>query len=589
MQHQIKTVTARVNYIYIAITIIASIFVLRLFQLQVIKHDYYQKQAQASQLKIYEIPAERGIVYGLDGGEPVPVVLNERRYNIVADPKIIIDKDQTASRVAEMLQINKEDILRQLNNNSRYEIIAKKQTTETKEKIEKLYADGDIVGVFAEKTNQRVYPQGSLAASVLGFVDDNGKGQYGIEQALNESLGGKAGQVKSLTDQNGVPLLASGDNVLTDPVEGENTVLSLDIAMQRQVELLLKQGLEAAGSKSGDIIILDPNTGKIRAMATYPSYNPAEFFKVEDSRVFTNTTVSSPLEPGSVVKSLTAAAALDSGSVSKNQSYYDPSFFKIDNAIVRNIEEDGGAAQRSVSDILKFSLNTGATWLLMQMGGGELNEQGRKVWHDYMVDHFQFGKITGVEQGYEEPGIIPSPTEGFGLNIKYANTAFGQGMTTTPLQMASAVASIVNGGTYYQPTLIEGTLNPNGSLISQEPKVVSSEVVSSDVSNTLVEFMQVVVAGNSVTKTAQRDGYIIGGKTGTAEIARPEGGYYEDKFNGTYVGFVGGDRPEYIIFVRVNEPSIGGYAGSQAAAPVFVSLASMLIDNFSVRSTSGTN
>jgi len=579
-----STQPKRITLFYSVLVAVAIVFVVRLFYLQVVQHSYYQNQAQANQLKRYEIPADRGTIFASDGGESVPIVLNERRYNIVADPQIIIDKEEVASKVAEVLAINKETIVDQLNNVTRYEILAKKQTTETKEAIEKLYADGEIVGVFAEKTVQRVYPQGELAASLLGFVDDEGSGQYGIEQALEEDLSGQPGLVKSLTDQNGIPLLAGGENTLEDPIDGQNIQLTIDVAMQRQAETILKQGLDNALSESGDVIIMDPTTGAIKAMASYPTYDPAKFFEIEDPRIFNNTAVSSPLEPGSVMKVLTAAAALDSGSVSSDQSYFDPSFYRIDDAVVRNIEEDGGAATRSVSDILKFSLNTGATWLLMQMGNGELNEQGRKVWHDYMVNHFQFGKQTGIEQGYQEPGIIPGPNEGFGLNIRYANTSFGQGMTVTPLQMTSAIASIVNGGVYYQPTLVAATASPGEEMQPTTPVVINDNVISPETSRTLVDFMQTVVAGNSVTRGLQRDGYIIGGKTGTAEIARPEGGYFADRFNGTYTGFVGGDNPEYVVFVRVNDPGIGGYAGSQAAAPLFGSLVDMLINNFSVRS-----
>jgi len=573
----------RITFFYGVLVAIAVIFVVRLFYLQVLQHDFYQTQAQASQLKRYEIPADRGTILASDGGESVPIVLNERRYNIVADPQIINDKEKVASIVAKVLQINESEVLDKLNTVSRYEILAKKQTVEVKETIEKLYADGDIVGIFAEKTVQRVYPQGRLAASLLGFVDDEGVGRYGIEQSLESDLSGKPGLVKALTDQDGIPLLAGGDNTLEDPTDGKDIQLTIDIAMQKQAEMLLKQGLDNAQSNSGDVIIIDPNTGAIKAMASYPSYDPAKFFEVEDSTLFNNSAVSSPLEPGSVIKALTAAAALDTGSVSRDQTYFDPSFYAIDDAVVRNIEEDGGAATRSVSDILKFSLNTGATWLLMQMGGGELNEQGRAVWHDYMVNHFQFGKQTAVEQGYQEPGIIPEPDEGFGLNIKYANTSFGQGMTVTPLQMIGAIASIVNGGTYYQPTLVAAKSGSDQELQPQAPIVVKDNAVSSRTSATMIEFMQTVVAGNSVTSSLQREGYIVGGKTGTAEIANPAGGYYADRFNGTYVGFVGGDSPEYVIFVRVNEPGIDGYAGSQAAAPLFGSLANMLIDNFSVQ------
>jgi cell division protein FtsI/penicillin-binding protein 2 len=221
----------------------------------------------------------------------------------------------------------------------------------------------------------------------------------------------------------------------------------------------------------------------------------------------------------------------------------------------------------------------------MQMGGGEINQQARITWHDYMTNHYQFGKKTGIEQGYEEPGTIPDPVDGFGLNIQYANTAFGQGMTVTPIQMAAAVASVVNGGTYFQPTLVAGITDKNGDYKTKEPVIVKENVVSKEVSDTIIRFMNNVVEKNN--RSAVRDGYQVGGKTGTAEIADPSGGYFENKFNGTYVGYVGGDKPQYIVMIRVDEPKIPGYAGSRAAGPIFSSVTNMLIDNFSVQSITG--
>lgn len=579
-----KTANGRVTVLQLGIILVCSIFVIRLFYLQVIRHNYYSTQAEASQLKRYEIPAERGGLFALDGTEVAPLVLNERRYNIVADPQIIENKDETALKVADILKVDASGIKELLETESRYVILAKKQPKDVKDSIEKLMTDGEIIGVFAENTNQRVYPHGNVAAQLLGYVNDDGEGRYGIEQALEDTLDGTAGRVAALTDQNGIPLLATGDNIVEDPIDGEDVVLTIDIAMQKQLEKTLKDGLDTARSSSGSIIVMDPYNGSIVAMANYPTYNPAEFSKVEDPLLFTNPSVSSPLEPGSIMKVLTTAAGMDSGAIAAGQTYYDPASFVIDDATVRNVEEDGGAATRAIVDILKYSLNTGATWVLMQMGGGELNEQGRQKWYDYMVNHYQLGDYTGIEQGFEEPGYIPDPNDGYGLNIRYANTSFGQGMTATPLQMIAAVASVVNGGTYYKPTLIAGTLTEDGEVERRAPEVVREGVVSSEVSRTIVDYMQQALLHNSFTRTVARDGYIIGGKTGTAEIANPAGGYYTDRFNGTYVGFVGIEKPEYVIITRVNEPKIDGYAGTRAAAPLFMSTVNMLIDNFAVSS-----
>lgn len=567
----------RVKIFYLVVTLVVFVFGFRLFYLQVLQNDYYTNLARSSQLKQYEIPAERGSIYAYDGNEIVPLVMNETRYRIVADPDLVSDTEKTAASLELVLGLDFQEIRKKLESDSRYEIIANKQTKEVKEKVEAL----KLAGIFTnEKVPQRVYVQGSIAGQILGFVNDNGEGNYGIEQYLDDELSGTPGKVKALTDKNNVPLLATNDNVLVDAVDGKDVVLTLDVSMQRQAESLLQQGLKNAISDSGSLIIMDARNGAIKAMANYPTYDPAKYSEVQDQKVFNNASVSEPLEPGSVMKTLTAAAALDTGSVGADQTYYDPSFFKADDAVVRNIEEDGGAATRSVSDILQYSLNTGATWLLMQMGGGELNEKGRVVWHDYMTNHYNFGKTTGIEQGYEAEGIIPDPIEGFGLNIQYANTAFGQGMTATPLQLVSAVSSALNGGTYYRPTLVSGNLDEDGSLIAKAADIVKQDTVKDSTSATLRRYMTNVVDKNN--RTAVRQGYQVGGKTGTAQIANPAGGYFEDKYNGTYLGYVGGDEPEYVIVVRVNEPKIAGYAGSKAAAPIFSSVSNMLIDNFNV-------
>lgn len=578
MNTELQQPAKRIQVFYYVLVFIAIVFVLRLFYLQVLRHNYYAGEAQASQLKQYELPAERGGIYAYDGEEIVPLVLNETRYKIVADPEIVEDVEQTANELSAVLGKSAEDIKELLESDTRYAVIANKQTKDKKAEVAAL----ELPGIFThEKVPLRVYIQGAIAPQVLGFVNDAGEGVYGIEQFMNDELSGTTGRVKALTDQNNVPLLATGDNVLIDPINGGDIVLTIDVSMQRQVEKILKQGLEKAISKSGSVIVIESNTGNVKAMATFPTYEPEKFLEVDDPALYVNTAVSTPLEPGSIMKVLTSAAAIDTGSVSPTQSYDDPGSYSVDGATIGNVGV-GGGKPTSVSDILEFSLNTGATWLLMQMGGGELNEQGRRVWHEYMVDHYQLGKPTGIEQGFgsEATGIVPDPNEGFGLNIKYANTAFGQGMTATPIQMVAAVASVVNGGTYYQPTLVDGMLVEDEVLQPKSSITVKHNVVSDATAGHVRGFMVNVI--NTNNPSARRDGYNVGGKTGTAEIANPEGGYFEDKFNGTYVGYVGGDQPEYVIIVRVDEPKIPGFAGSQAAAPIFSDVSNMLIDNFTV-------
>lgn len=570
----------RVQIWYALLCLVVAIFGVRLFYLQIIRHDYYKKAALRGQLKEYEIPAERGVIEAHDGAGTVPLVLNEKRYTLFADPKFIKDSQKVAESVQKIIGGDTSRYETAMKANSRYAVLAKKLTKDKKEQLDKL----DFKGLGTREESVRTYPQGDLAAQLLGFVDDEGTGKYGIEQALNKSLKGSAGHLRAITDAQGVPLVANRDNVIDEPKPGQKVVLTVDVAMQRQLEDILKAGVEHAGSKSGGALIMDPNTGAIKAMANYPTYNPAEFYKVEDGNVFNNATVSSPLEVGSIMKPLTAAAALDKGVVKKDTTYYDPSMFKIDDAKVTNIEEDGGAGTRSVADILQLSLNTGATWLLMQMGGGQINQQARSTWHDYMTNHYHFGKATGVEQGYEADGSIPDPNDGFGLNIQYANTSFGQGMTATPLQMGAALSSVINGGIYYRPTLVDQQTDDKGKMQKKQPDIVRRNVVSSQVSRDVRELMEYTLSKNYYVYGMAKpsSSYSLGGKTGTAQITKPGGGYYNDKDNGTYMGFVGGSSPQYVIVVRVNEPKIAGYAGAKAAAPIFGSLATMLINNFGV-------
>lgn len=573
----------RIRIWYACLLLVAAIFTVRLFYLQVIKHDYYQQAALRGQLKQYEIEPERGTILAHNNGGHTPIVLNQTLYTVYADPKFIKDASQTAIAVQKVIGGDASTYEESMKaTDSRYEILAKKVSQQKRDEL----TDLKLKGVGAQETNYRTYPQGQLAAQLLGFVNDEGDGQYGIEQALNELLKGKPGQLKAITDAQGVPLAANRDNIVKSPENGKQLLLTIDLGMQQQLEDIIKQQVEETKSSKGSALILEAKTGAIKAMANYPTFNPAEFYSVEDQSVFSNSVVSEAFEVGSIMKPLTAAAALDTGAVGRETSYFDPAAYQIDDAIVRNIEEDGGPGTKNIADILQLSLNTGATWLLMQMGGGEINEQARSRFHDYLTNHYQFGKKTGIEQSNESAGVVPGPNEGFGLNIRFANMSFGQGQTETLLQMGAAIAAIVNGGTYYQPHLVDAYVGADGNLDEQSPKIVKNNIVRPETSQALQDFMEYTITKNKLTYGVRelRPEYSYGGKTGTAEFARPEGGYYEDRFHGTFLGYVGGDEPEYVIVVSMKDPrNISGYAGAKAAAPVYFKLADMLINNFGVK------
>lgn len=573
-----STSITRLRYIYVLITVVFSIFIARAFYMQVIRYDYYQNRALATQLKQYEIPAERGIIKAQNGDSTVALVLNQTLYTIYVDPTLVKAKDvQTvATNVATDLGVDRAKVLERITEkDTRYAIIAKKVAADKKELVLK----HKYAGIGAQEQSYRTYPQGTMAAQLLGIVDDSGTGRYGLEQATNKELTGKAGQLKAVTDIKGVPLAANRDNILIAPTAGQDITLTVDIGMQKQLETILAGRATSYKSPLASAVIMDAETGAVKAMANYPSYDPGNSGAVEDSTLFNNAAVSHPIEVGSIMKTLTVAAGLDSGAVKENVSYYDPASYTVDEFKITNIEEDGGPGTKNLYDLLNLSLNTGATWLLMQMGGGEINEKARNTWHTYLSDHFRLGKETGIEQGYEDPGVVPSPKENnAGIDLTYANTAFGQAMTATPLQMAAAFSSVVNGGTYYQPHLIAATTDSKGKTTNIEPKVLAKNVVKPEVGTALSKMLQYAVDNHYFAKKFDQSRYMVGGKTGTAEVALPTGGYSKNEFNGTYLGFVGGSKPKYVICVFVTKPKVPGYAGSGAAQPIFGDLAHMLIN-----------
>ena len=563
----------RLRLWYGFLLVVFTIFLVRLFYLQVIRHEYYQGVALSGQLKEYDIQPQRGVIVAQDGNQEVPIVLNEEVFTVFADPVYIKDVGDTAKKLSDIIGGDQDAYKKQMKSDTRYAVLAKKVAKDKAVKIDDL----KIKGLGTRAVSQRVYPQGGLAAQLLGFVDDEGNGKYGIEQFADTELKGTAGKLKAITDARGVPLVANKDNVLIEPQDGKRVALTVDISMQRRLEETLKNHLAEVKSQAGSIVVMDPNTGEIKAMANYPTYNPADFSKVEDPKVYTNGAVSEPIEVGSIMKTLTIAAGLNEGVINKNTTYADPGYYKIGDATVKNVEEDGGASTRSISDILRYSLNTGATYVLMQLGGGKINEKGRVVWNDYLTNHYMFGKKTGVEQGYESPGYVPSPTDGYGLDIQYANTSFGQGLNITPVQMLAAFSSTINGGTYYRPHLVKDDKDAKSNI-------VKTDVLKPEVSEMMRGLHESTVATNYTF--LKHNGYRIGGKTGTAQIPKPGGGYYDDRYNGTFIGYVGGDKPEYAIIVTVIEPKIGGYAGRATAAPLFSKTVDMLIGNYAVNKVS---
>ncbi len=569
----------RIRFMYALIVLVVGIFAVRLFYVQVIKYNYYHQQALNDQLEEYSIPATRGIIEANENGQPVPIVLNQELYTLFADPTLVTNSSSEATKIASIIGGSASTYQSDLQTpQTRYFVIATRISGAESNKILAL----KLPGIGTKGQDYRVYPDGSLASQLLGFVSNSGAGEYGVEQAMNKQLSGTPGKLKAITDINGVPLAASSNNVEKAPVPGDDLDLTINLGIQSQMEQILQSEYQSTKSKGLSAIIINPNNGQIAAMANYPTYDPSNYESVTNQALFENDVVTNAIEPGSSMKTLTTSAALDQGVIQPNTTFYDPAHWIVDGFNITDIEQDGGPREQSIQSILSLSLNTGAVWMLMQMGGGQIDAKGIDAWNNYMTNHFRLGEPTGVEQGYESGGYVPPANlDDPSIDLTYANTAFGQGVTVTAIQMAAALSSVLNGGTYYQPTLINQTITPNGQVINNPPKILQRNTVAPKIGQELIPLMQGVVTQYLSEGFAFMNfpsNYLVGGKTGTAQIAAPTGGYYPNLYNGTYVGFVGGDTPQYVIVVFNIEPNVPGYAGAYGGQPVFAALAHMLIN-----------
>lgn len=571
--------TTRSEVLIWGLLIIMGLFVVRLFYLQVIQHDYYVAEANKIQIQPLTIQPERGELYVMDDDELVPLVLNERVYTVFADPSEVKDAYKTKEALqpiigGELLK-NAEDLLRDDTGKVKYRVIARNITRTQAEKVEKQ----QLRGIGLQQTNRRLYPEGGLAAQTLGFLDSEGTGQYGVEGALDDRLKGKEGLLETVTDVRKIPLTIGNDDINKPAQNGDDLVLTLDRSIQLQAEAMLKTGLDRAKATKGSVMVMNPNTGAVLAMANYPTYEPAQYNKVEDYSVFLNNIVSVPYENGSVIKALTVGAGLDSGAITPNTTFNDVTgCTQVEDRKICNVEEDPKSANASMLDTLRYSLNTGVVHIAKQMGGGEVNRNARDKLYHYFHDQYRFGQLTGIEQTGESKGIIISPDQQEGNNVRYANMVFGQGMDLTMIQTASAFSAEINGGTYYQPRLVAGIKNEDNSVTKKEPVVVKSNVLSPQSSQ---QARDLIWQGRKTGFFGKfdREGYMIGGKTGTSQVIDPKTGKYSDKDSiGTYLGFGGVDAPEYVIMVKVDDAKIGGYQGTSAAGPIFNDLNNWMLD-----------
>jgi len=571
-----KITSARAKFLLVIVVAMAIIFVVRLFYLQIIQYGYYKDLADQTQIKQRVIPAQRGLIYAMDGDNPVVLVSNQTVYTVFADPPMVTNKAKVIKTIQAAAGDQARDDLAGLldKTDTRYQILATKVSRTAAEQIKK----ADLAGIGFQANSQRVYPEGALAGQILGFVDFNGDGQYGVEGGLNSELSGSDGLLKSVTDVNDVPLTLGNQNIDKPAVDGKNIVLSVDRNIQAEAQQALAEELDKYHLTDGSVIVMNPQNGQIMAMANLPTYDPSQYNLVTDPALFNNDVISDPYEPGSVIKTLTMATALDTGKVEPNDTYNNTDYITVDDATIQNFTK-GHTGNITIQEAMNYSLNTGFVTVAERLGNGKtVDQQARNTMYDYFYNHFGFGKLTGIELAGESAGFINKPNSTAGGPVTYATMAFGQAMDATMLQVATAFSAGINGGRYYKPTVVAGTMDDNNNYTPSKAAKPEAQVISQGASDVLRQMVITVRQANG-GKGIDIPGYTVGGKTGTAQVPDPSGGYYGDRTIGSYIGFGGGDTPRYVIMVRAAAPTdVGISAGTSAASHVFTDISNWLLN-----------
>ena len=559
------------------IFVLAAIFAARLFYLQIIQHDHYVAQAQQEQVKRDRLPAARGEIFAMSGESPVKLVMNETVYTVFVDPVTISDAGKVASTMKEIAGGNVRNGFEELlkKTDSRYQVIAYRLTRTQADKIK----ERELSGIGFQAVSQRVYPEGNLASQVLGFVNAEGTGNYGVEGYLNKKLAGTDGRLETVTDVSDVPLTVGGRNIREAAKDGDDLVLSIDRSIQGKIEDVAKAQAKKVGADQLSVVVMNPNNGKVMAMANTPDYNPAEYYKVTDGTLFNNAAIAKNYEPGSTIKTFTMATAIDKGVARATDTFRNTDLIQVGDAKISNATK-GRTGTISFQTAMDWSLNTGFVTLGQRLGNGSnITKAARETIYSYFHDKFRLGQASGVELAAEAAGGIVSPEVQEGNEVRYANMTFGQGMDATALQVAAGFCAVVNGGDYYKPTVVNGAMENGIYKPNDAPQAAEKGVISADTSAQVREMTQKARA--SAFSRVDKPGYVIGGKTGTSQVPKA-GGYSDKETIASYVGFGGAEKPEYVIMVSMyGEGKV--LQGAQHALPVFTEISNWMLDYLKIQ------
>lgn len=535
---------ARLTIVIVIAGLCYGALLFRLYDLQILHGAYLLAKTESRYVSSELLAAHRGTIYFTNRrGERTPVALTKEFPLIYADPSVVRDAEGTANAIAPVLGMYVEDLTRTLSNaSSNYALLVKKADPSVAGRVNGM----NIPGIYTATVPGRFYPYGTLAAHLFGYLGpsedfDADTGHYGLEEFYNGLLSGMPGRFEG--------------KKFVPPVTGEDLALTVDLTIQSEAEKILSEAIARYRAKSGSIIVQDPKTGGILAMANRPSFNPNAYQK-SSLADFLNPSVQSLYEPGSVIKVITMAAGLDSGAVRSETTYKDTGVFEVSGKKIRNFKNKKFGLV-TMAQVIEHSINTGAAFVEKKIGHARFAEY---------LEQFGLGERTGIDLLGEVEGDLRRLTTK-APDIAFSTASFGQGIAITPLELINAVSAIANGGTLMRPYVHEAL----------GPEAVRT-VVSPSTARSIARIMTTSV---DVNELARVSGFSIAGKTGTAQVPDLKKGGYTDEVINTYVGFGPTSDPRFVILVKLDEPE-GAPPAGQTALPAFRDLAQFILNYYQV-------
>jgi cell division protein FtsI (penicillin-binding protein 3) len=535
----------RLRAVGLVLAMVLSLFVGRLVQLQGIEAKAYADTASAQRLRTVVLPAERGEITDVHG---VPLATTVKAVNITADQTQITDPMSEAVALSPIVKAPVSDLVGRLTGTARFSYVAQGVSPAQWEHVLRLR----LPGIYHENTTRRVYPQDTLAANVLGFVGYDGSGSGGIESAYQQDLAGRNGE-RTYEASAGGSEIPTAANQGQDPVPGSTVRLTLDRDIQFVAQRQLAAEVAASGADSGTVVVMDPATGHILALAAVPTFDPNDP-GAAPAENRGNRALSDIYEPGSTSKVMTMAAALNAGVITPTSHFTVPgSLNRGGHAFHDDIVH--GTLKLTPSGILAMSSNLGTMEVAERLGPQRLYSK---------LKAFGIAEPTGLNFPGESTGLLPNvsawgPTE-------FATIAFGQGLSLNSVQATSVFATIANGGVRVAPTLVDGIVDPDGTFV-RSPAPQQRRVVSTAAATALSRMMEGVVSAEGTAPEAQIPGYRVAGKTGTANRVDPSCGCYRG-YTASFIGFAPADHPALVVSVTLQNP-VNGHFGGLLAAPVF--------------------